>query len=310
MRRFCKSNCDKDRLSYSQKRREYKELLRQKKKSHKNNILHSLQAHINDPKRFWDTVLSVRPKSGGRSAITNEEWYNHFSSIFNSPPSESEDLGDAAFADNEMNCETLNQPITVDEIKTAIRALKDQKAAGPDGLIGENSTVHILPFLVKFFSFIFDRGLFPDEWSLAILHLLHKKGDINVPDNYRDISLLKIFSKLYSFALNKRITKWLDDNEIIGEELAGFRQEHSTFDHIFTLLALVQKQLLRHRKLYVAFIDFRKAFDTICRTKLWTVLHRNGLRGKIAIALQSMYAIVKARVRAGGEGVNRCILMS
>ena len=308
LRRFCKSNCDKDRLSYSQKRREYKELLRQKKRSHKNNILHSLQAYIKDPKKFWDTVRSVRPKSGGHSAVTSEEWYNYFSSIFNSLPSEpepiAEDLGDAAFADNEMNCETLNQPITVDEIKTAIRALKDQKAAGPDGLIGEsykNSTVHILPFLVKFFNFIFDHGLFPDEWSLAILHPLHKKGDINVPDNYRGISLLNICSKLYSFVLNKRITKWIDDNEIIGEEQAGFRQERSTFDHIFTLLALIQKQLLRHRKLYVAFIDFRKAFDTICRTKLWTVLHKNGLRGKIAIALQSMYAIVKVRVRAGGE---------
>ena len=74
------------------------------------------------------------------------------------------------------------------EIKTAIRALKDQKAAGPDGLIREfykNSTVQILPFLVKFFNFIFHHGLFPDEWSLAILHPLHKKGDINVPDNYR-----------------------------------------------------------------------------------------------------------------------------
>ena len=62
----------------------------------------------------------------------------------------------------------------------------------------------------------------------------------------------------------------------------------------FTLLALIQKQLLRHRKLYVAFIDFRKAFDTVCRTKLWNILYRNGLGGKIATALQSMYAIVKA----------------
>ena len=55
----------------------------------------------------WDTVCSVRPKSGVHSAITSEEWYNYSSSIFNSPPSESkpttEDLGDAAFADNEMN---------------------------------------------------------------------------------------------------------------------------------------------------------------------------------------------------------------
>ena len=159
-------------LVIHKKRTEDKEPLRQEKKSHKNNILHSLQAHIKDPKRFWGTVRSVRPKSGGHFAITSEEWYNYFSSIFNSPPSESEptaeDLGDAAFADNEMNCETLNQPITVDEIKTAIRALKDQKAAGPDGLIGEfykNSTVHSLPFLVKFFNFIFDHGLFPDEWT-------------------------------------------------------------------------------------------------------------------------------------------------
>ena len=103
------------------------------------------------------------------------------------------------------------------------------------------------------------------------------------------------------FVLNKRIAKWIDDNEIIGEEQAGFREDRNTSDHIFTLLALIQKQLLRHRKLYVAFIDFRKAFDTVCRTKLWNILYRNGPRGKIATALQSMYAIVKAQVRAGGE---------
>ena len=161
-----------------------------------------------------------------------------------------------------------------------------------------------MAFLVKFFNFILDHGLFPDEWSLAILHPLHKKGDINVPDNYRGKSLLNIYSKLHNFVLNKRITKWIDDNETTGEEQADFRQERITFDHIFTRLALVQKQLLRDRKLCVAFIDFHKAFDTICRTKLWTVLHRNRLRGKIAIPLQSIYAIVKARVRAwrGGGG--------
>ena len=51
----------------------------------------------------------------------------------------------------------------------------------------------------------------------------------------------------------------------------------------------------------MAFIDFRKAFATVCRTKLWNILGRDGPKGKIAIALQSMYAIVKARVSAGGE---------
>ena len=149
----------------------------------------------------------------------------------------------------------------------------------------KSSTIYIVPFQVKFFNFLFDHGLFPEEWSLAIIQPLHKKGDLNVPDNYRGISLLNICSKLYSFVLNKRITKRIYDNEIIGEEQAGFREDRGTSDHIFTLLALIQKQLLRHRKLYVAFIDFRKAFDTVCRTKLWNILYRNGLRGKIATAL-------------------------
>ena len=66
--KFCKSNCDKDRLRYLQRRREYKELLREKKQSHKSNILQSLQTHIKDPKKFL-----VRNKPGGYSAVTTEE---------------------------------------------------------------------------------------------------------------------------------------------------------------------------------------------------------------------------------------------
>ena len=46
LRKFGQSNCDKDRLGYSQKRREYKEPLRHKKQSHKNNILQSVQTNI------------------------------------------------------------------------------------------------------------------------------------------------------------------------------------------------------------------------------------------------------------------------
>ena len=56
---------------------------------------------------------------------------------------------------------------------------------------------------------------------------------------------------------------------VIGEERAGFREVHSTTSeltiYVFTPLAMIQKQLSRHRKRYVAFIDFRKAFDSTYR---------------------------------------------
>ena len=206
-----------------------------------------------------------------------------------------------------IECNTLDDPITVEEIKSALNKLKSKKAAGPDNVIGEfykNAGDVILPFLHKFFNHIFENGLFPDSWCTAIIQPLHKKGDIHNADNYRGISLLNICSKLYTSILNKRLKTWINEYNIIGEEQAGFREEHSTIDHVFTLMAAVQKQLIRHRKLYVAFIDFRKAFDCITRDKLWSVLSNIGISTKMLNALKSIYRIVQAKVRVGGDFTN------
>ena len=64
---------------------------------------------------------------------------------------------------------------------------------------------------------------------------------------------------------------------------------------------MVQKQLLNHGKLYVCFIDFKKAFDLIDRNTLWLILKKNGIRGKMYKAVKGMYEVVKARVRVGGD---------
>ena len=99
---------------------------------------------------------------------------------------------------------------------------------------------------------------------------------------------------------------WIEENGFIGEEQAGFSRDYSTTDHIFTLFAVIQqkKKLLHKKKLYVAFIDFKKAFDLISYEKLWPILLKHGLGGKMYDAIQSMYRVVKARVRCGnGAGL-------
>ena len=100
-----------------------------------------------------------------------------------------------------------NADITEGEVCEAIRMLKNGKAVGLDLIIGEffkNSATHVVPFLVQYFNKLFSSGLYPDNWSEAIIQLLFKKGDPEIPDNYRGISLLSICSKLYSYILNKR----------------------------------------------------------------------------------------------------------
>ena len=112
-------------------------------------------------------------------------------------------------------------------------------------------------------------GLYPDDWSEAIIQPLFKKGDPDIPDNYRGISL-------YTYILNKSLACWIENNNLFNESQAGLHKKYSTIDHLFTLVSLIQKQLLHNKKcMYVAFIDFRKAFDCAIRSKLLAVLRKN-----------------------------------
>ena len=145
-------------------------------------------------------------------------------------------------------------------IYEAIRMLKNGKAVGLDLIIGEffkNCATHVVPFLVQYFNKLFSSGLYPDNWSEAVIQPLFKKGDPEIPDSYRGTSLLSICSKLYSDILNKRLSCWIDNNKLLNKTQAGFCKTYSTTDHLFTKLALLQKQLLCPKKLYVAFIDFK-----------------------------------------------------
>ena len=126
---------------------------------------------------------------------------------------------------------------------------------------------------------------------------MFKKGEVNSPKNYRGVSLSDAGSKVYSTIVNLRIQEWVEENNITAEHLAGFKRNYCTFDHMFTLLVLVQKQFSSYRKLYIAFIDFEKAVDFIYRKLLWPVLLKRGINGRLYCCIKSMYNGVNVRVR-------------
>ena len=90
--------------------------------------------------------------------------------------------------------------------------------------------------------------------------------------------------------------------DLISECQAGFREGYSTVDNAFILNAFVDKYLSKKgNKLYVAFVDFKKAFDSIHREKLWQVLRNAGIAGNLYRAIQSIYNSVLSCVRANGS---------
>ena len=84
--------------------------------------------------------------------------------------------------------------------------LKNKNACSNDGIINEyiKATAHeMMPLYVAFFNLIFDTGVLPDSWLEGVMRPIYKnKGDSNNPENYRPITILSCFGKLFTSILN------------------------------------------------------------------------------------------------------------
>ena len=135
--------------------------------------------------------------------------------------------------------------------------------------------------LVGLFNLVLSTGQIPEEWSIGIIVPIYKnKGEMSNPDNYRGITLLSCVGKLFTSLLNHRLCIFLDDYGVLGEEQAGFRSGYSTADHVFVLNMLIELYSYKKKKLFCAFIDYKKAFDSIDRTLLWQKLLSQNICGK------------------------------
>ena len=166
----------------------------------------------------------------------------------------------------------INQHITEKEVADAVKSLKNNKACSSDMVLNEylkHTAPTLMPVFVKIFNIVFDSGIVPDSWASGIICPIFKnKGDPANVDNYRGITILSCFGKLFTCILNNRLTSYLENSGILCEEQAGFRKGYGTTDHIFNLKCLVDLYLARGKKLYCAFVDYKKAFDSVSRTLL------------------------------------------
>ncbi|CAF4832363.1 unnamed protein product [Pieris macdunnoughi] len=113
-------------------------------------------------------------------------------------------------------------------------------------------------------------GTVPYQWCKSEIVLLYKKGDTRDISNYRPISLLSSIYKLFSSLLLSRISDKIDLMQPV--EQAGFRSSFSTIDHIHTIEQLLEKFKEFNYPLYIGFVDYLKAFDSITHCSIWEPL--------------------------------------
>ncbi|XP_063594968.1 uncharacterized protein LOC134771946 [Penaeus indicus] len=117
-------------------------------------------------------------------------------------------------------------------------------------------------------------GELPQDFKDAnIIHLYKNNGGKAACDNHRGISLLSIAGKILAPMLLNRITEYQVDR-VVSESQCGFRQNRGTIDMVFAIRQLQEKCIEQRQDLYLLFIDLTKAFDTVSRPGLWSILSR------------------------------------
>lgn len=136
----------------------------------------------------------------------------------------------------------------------------------------------LCPFLAKLYNKCFYSGIYPTDFKIARVIPLFKSGNANDVANFRPISTLPIFSKIFEKLLHSRLNHFITVNNILTPHQYGFRQDSSTALAIMEFLSQVFKSINGKLKCMALFLDLRRAFDTVDKDLLLMKLDHYGVR--------------------------------
>ena len=189
------------------------------------------------------------------------------------------------------------------ELPDAIRSLANGKAVGPDGVSFElfkitlNGDPALRRRLLDIVVHIWRGGEVPQQWKDAIIMVLHKKKDRTECGNYRGISLVAHAGKILLKIIARRLSEYCERVGILPEEQSGFGPNRSTTDMMFVIRRLQELAWEKQTPLHVCFVDLTKAYDSVDRTLLWTVLARFGVPQIMISVIRQFHDGLRACVR-------------
>ena len=249
--------------------------------------------------------LSVRAADGtilSEEAEVKARWAGYFEELYRVDPPRNEisvDGVEALVADPPISCE----PPTLEETRKALDQLKEGKAPGSCGIHVEMLKAGGEPALMalhNLFCSIWDSGVVPTDWKRGIVVPIWKgKGDTRECNNYRGVTLLSVPGKAFARVILNRMRPQLLKHQ--RPEQSGFTPKKSTVDRILALRVLTERYREFDKGLLAAYIDFRKAFDSVCRDALWKLLELRGIPPRLVQLITSLYSDTESAVKCGGS---------
>lgn len=275
---------------------------------------------------LWARRLSGRTRAGGNSGsvildselnrvVTEPQaviraWARHYGSLAADVTGHSRDL--ALWVERYRDVPEqdalpgMDAAVSWAELNGALTRLSNWKAPGADGIPGEfyktaaqkvddpeydgvNPSSALGRMLLRVTDRVLRTGQIPDQWQKALVVSIPKKGDPKLMDNYRGISLIPVVLKLATTVAIRRVQRGLEERHWFRKEQAGFRFREECPAHAIALHDIVQRRAAAGHGTYLAFVDMRKAYDTVPHGALLRKLWLAGVRGRVYQFFEALY---------------------
>lgn len=247
----------------------YKQAVNQTKRDYHDRLI---QSSSNKAKAAWGVVNDIRGRKVSRdrhpidisAASFNDYFANVAYNIVNDCQLNTDDV--YFHVGNVQDCEFAFDEVSYCEVREVILNLKNGDARDIYGLTTTlvKCVREILVYpLTKLINRCIRENIFPKSLKRAIVIPVFKKGDRNEIANYRPISLLPIFSKVFEKCIASRIMNYLESNDLLIDCQYGFRKGMSTASAILNLTNYINEAFEAGDYVSTVFCDLSKAFDCV-----------------------------------------------
>src|SRR5699024_8206088 len=250
---------------------------------------------LEDPKNFW---TYFRSKGKSSSHLPSVMLYNE--SVIDDPQivvqtfakffSENFEHRSTSVIDNfEIDIPILYiNCIEVDDVVKAIRSIKPSTIAGPDmipAFLLKDCAPVLAPPLSKIFNLILKTDTFPILWKESRIRPMHKKNSKSEITNYRPITIMSNFAKIFEITIYPLIFHHVKNNIALCQH--GFFSGRSTSTNLMCITQFISEVMDRQGQVDVVYADFSKAFDKLSHELLLIKLNRFGFSNKLISLVRS-----------------------
>lgn len=260
-------------------RRKYEERLASRAKENPKAYYNYAQSKA----RLRKAVGNVKREDGGL-AVSPEEKASTLAGWFERVHRTDAGLNPTTVSPGEISIPMPEVEISREEVEGQLGKLVLGKAAGPDGLHAEIikplATVLCEP-VAMLFSQCLREGCLPEDWKRSQVVPIHKGGPVEEPANYRPVSLTSVILKVLERIIRDRIVEHLTGNNLLSAAQHGFRRNKSCLTNLLCFLDEVTDRMDRGEDVEVCYLDFQKAFDSVCHRLLLRKLEIYGIEVRI-----------------------------